>query len=115
MKLSCFYVKGCSDSHIEPTVFSKGSGCRIINHPKSQVKNDFFLFIKTFSHYDFHNKIHWFHNNNITKYSSQNHIDHACFCKSPVFNVSRRYIILRFQYKGYFIKSYILVSYYDKE
>jgi len=29
--------------------------------------------------------------------------------------VSRRYIILRFQSKGYFIKSIILVSYYDKE
>lgn len=32
-----------------------------------------------------------------------------------MFNVSRRYIVLRFQYKGYFIKSLILVSYYDKE
>ena len=32
-----------------------------------------------------------------------------------MFDVSRRYIILRFQYKGYFIKSLILVSYYDKD
>jgi len=63
---------------------------------KSSKKMTFFLFIKTFKDYDFHNKIHWFHSDNITKYSSKNQIVHAFFGKSLVFDVSRRYSILRF-------------------
>ncbi len=61
MKKVTFYVKGYSDSYIEPTVLSEGCWCFSYFKLKDKSKNVFYLYIKTIKDYEFHNKIYLFH------------------------------------------------------